>query len=327
MDRARLQQTPEIVVNAGEYDRDKHGGVLCVHCRCAVNGVRSYPKNIADEQVVIAAHFRLAANIDHAWACRYNVEKTITRFVANSKAIRKIDADAKPILERVAQGHPAEFRLHILMDAIGKATSGVPQPSPGARYKHREPDESAGADYVRTTRVLKPYFRTAKGILALIARIQKHSDLAALISLKYGDQVIRWDQFFFDTDNYAELYEYLFAEKQKRGPRFTSYPRPISLALKVFVENEPLHMSGEWRVIGRNCVITTKENRGLAIRSVLYFRDRDLAVAKLREPYLLVCGIPRLGTSKPPFKPGLKEHVDISLSVVDPRQVCQYNPM
>lgn len=87
MDRARLQGAQEIVIKASDYAKDHHGKVVCAHCRCPVTGVSRYSPNVRDEQVIIAAHFRLAANIDHNWTCRYNIEKTMTRWVANSKSI------------------------------------------------------------------------------------------------------------------------------------------------------------------------------------------------------------------------------------------------
>ncbi len=325
MGQARLKNNLSEWIWASDFDKDKHGEVVCFdnRCLCRVKGVRAYPKTVGDEQIIVPAYFSLWPNVEHAHSCRYNVEKTIKKFVARSKAIRQIDQSALPILEKIGQGQAAEFRLHILMEALEKTTYGIRPRKRSGSPIHRIPQSPTGTEYIRTDKVLTPYFRTAKGILALVARIQSHPDLAAWITLKMGSQRIHWDEFFFDLEQYEALHQYLLAEKHL--PPSLANLRPVALVARIFKEAKLLQIGDEYRVIGSSRVINTESGK-LAIRPVFYFRDKDLAEQKAQEPFLLVCGLPRLGEVKLPDRPYLNPRVDISIKVVDPRQVCQYSP-
>ena len=264
-----------------------------------------------------------APRVCHARGCKYNVEKTIARFVAYSRAVKSIDKNATPILERIASKQAAEVRLHILMEALHKAKEQA-HASSGRVNPYRAVLAPTGTEYIRTEKVLKSYFRNAQGILALAARLQSNPDIEFWVTLKYGDQVIPWDNFFFDLEDYQQLYQYLNAAKHKL--KTAMYPRPVALVVKVFKEAALLQVNGEVRIISTNQVITTRDKEKLAIRPVLYFSDGELAIQKSKEAFLLVCGIPRMGALKAPTKPGLKPRFDVSISVVDARQICQYSP-
>lgn len=325
MSQARLHKNAEKIVEASTYDREKDGAVVCISCRCPVNGVRGYPRNVCDEQIFVPAFFRLEQGINHGPKCKYNVEKTIRMLVGRSKAIRKIDREAQPILDKIGQGQKAEFRLHILMEAIQKAMYGFWRPRrPGSAISGPKTDEPIGTEYIRTPKVLKPYFRSAKGVLALMSRLQQHSNLEEWISLKYGDRAVRWDQYFFGPDTYGRLYEHLIAEREK-SPAF-KYSRPIAVVVKVIEGQTLAEMNNEWRIVGRSKRIVTRGKENLAIRPVLYFRDEQIARQRVQESYLLICGIPRLGKVQPSTREAYDPRVDISITVISPTQVCQYSP-
>jgi len=44
-------------------------------------------------------------------------------------------------------------------------------------------------------------------------------------------------------------------------------------------------------------------------------------------PFVLACGLPRLGQFHPPQKAGLSPCADISLNMVDAAQVCRHRPI
>ena len=324
MSRARLASDQSQLLLAFDFDKNKHGEVVCFYCRCRVRGVRAYPRTVGDERIVVPAYFSLWPNIEHEVWCRYNVEKTIQRFVAYSKAIRKIDRDATPILEKIGQGQAAEFRLHILMEALERQTFDIERSVRRVgTLRPRDSDGPTGTEFIRTNKVLTPYFRTAKGILALAARIQSHQDLAEWIRLKFGEQTIRWEEFFFDLDQYLALVEY-FVRLNKAGKHYVNGV-PIAIVAKIYSQSELFKSNGEHRVIGTNRVISAPNGK-LAVRPVFYFRDNELAERKSKEDYLLVCGLARLGAVQTPKTTYLNPRVDVSIKVVDPRQVCQYTP-
>jgi hypothetical protein len=162
-------------------------------CGCELQGVQASTRTVNGELIAVDAFFRLPSNAEkagrgHKPACRFNVERTVTRLVAMSRRIDKIDADAEPLLD-TARGRGAEFRLHILMEIL--------------RVLRRGPGESpidmasgatgtVGNKYVRSAKLLPPYLRMAKAVLSLIARVQERPELAAQIRLKYGSRTIPW---------------------------------------------------------------------------------------------------------------------------------------
>ncbi len=320
MSRARLASNQGQDISASAFEKETHGEVVCFWCRCRVKGVRAYSKTVGNEIIIVPAYFSLWPNVQHSDNCRFNIEETVKRFVANSQVIRRIGPNAVPILSKVAQGQAAEFRLHILMEALQKQTYGFGALRRRSPQNKRE-EEPLGHEYIRTDEVLKPYFRTAKGILALAARIQSHQDLSDWIRLKFGDRRITWDEFLFDSDGYHALYNVLLAERTRASN--ARYPRPVALVARIFKESSAQEFNGEFRLIGTNRVIVTPAGP-LAIRPVFYFRDQQLAEDKRSEEFLLVCGLPKLSDIKPPIKLGLNPRVDVSIKIVDPRQICRY---
>ena len=323
MPRARLSINTARVVEASAYQKNRDGDVVCIHCRCPVSGVRSYSRNDEDEheQHIVPAYFRLAKGAVHGPRCRFNVEKTMQWFVGFSRAIRKIDRDALPILERIGQGYQAVFRLHILMEALRKAQYGL-LPSRGTQRSQSASAEPAGTEYIRSPKVLRPYFRSAKGILALASRLKNKEVLAHWISLKYGDRTIPWDEFFFMPHEYRSLYELL--EREKRNRSSSKYSHPVAVVVRANDKfKEPIPMNGEWRVASRFTPVTWEGER-IALRLVLYFRDAQLARTIATQPYTLICGLPRMGSRKEPVEDRYNPSIDIAVSIVDSRQVCQY---
>jgi hypothetical protein len=117
--------------------------VLCLHCPCSVEGVQGYTRNIFDRQIYVPPFFRLPKNAEgsgagHSPRCRFNVTRTIIRFVAKSREVENFKAE--PIL--VGHSNGAEYRLHILVESFWLAqrewetnseTAGSEEPRTGIK--------------------------------------------------------------------------------------------------------------------------------------------------------------------------------------------------
>ena len=233
---AQLRSNPARTITAAQYDPEKHrGDVLCpfVRCRCELQGVQASTRNVNGEQVQVDAFFRLPSNAEknghgHTLGCRFNTGRTVKRLVAMSQEIRNLGGAAELLLD-AAPRKGAEFRLHILMEYLPSLKQGWGSLEADATAGSRT---RVGTGYVRSLRHAKPYLRVAKAVLAFISRVQKHSELAEWIKLKYGSGSIPWNEYFFDRDNYLELYKHLQSHGQfyrKPGKN-----RPVALALNTY---------------------------------------------------------------------------------------------
>jgi hypothetical protein len=182
-----------------------------------------------------------------------------------------------------------------------------------------------GTDYVRSSRLLKPYLRVAKAVLSLISRVQEHPELAAWIRLKYGARNIAWEDYFFDRDNYTQLYQYLLSHGQFR--RRPGKDRPVSLAVEIAGDRITPTKFGHWQVRARAVRCTVEGESPFAIRPILYVADEGVARRIARERNILVCGVPTLGSFREPEKKWLVRCADVSLDVISSTQVCRYHPI
>lgn len=324
---ARLKSNPAKMITAAEYNPDKHrGDVLCPdgRCKCEIQGVQASTRNINGDQVNVDAFFRLPGGAEksgrgHATACRFNIEKTVKRLVAMSQEIKNLDNGAELLLDAARKS--AEFRLHILMELLPSIKQG---------WRTAAADALAGGhmrvgnDYVRSSRLLKPYLRVAKAVLSLISRVQEHPELAACIKLKYGARNIAWENYFFDRDKYAELYQYLLSQQQFRRTRGQS--RPVALAVEIAGDRLTQTRFGHWQIRARASRCIIEGEAPFAIRPVLYIADEAVAHRIARERNILVCGVPTLGSFRDPEKKGLVRCADVSIDIISRTQVCRYHP-
>lgn len=326
MGRARLLNQKHLVINAAAYEKVKHGAVLCIdtHCLCAVEGVHATSRNVKGEQVHVDAFFRLPKNAEqngtgHDPGCRFNVKNIVTKIVAESREIKTFDPDAAPLV--ATRNKRAEVRLHILMETL-RWDSSIPVPEGERTPPSDQPPR--GTRYVRSKHLLNPYLKSARAVLSFIAKIQDRPELASIFALKYGRETLSWGEFFYDLEEYCELFNYL-SEHQRESH---NERRPIAIAVEILREWEPKRArSGYWRILARAFRCSSENNGLFAIRPVLYVLDKDLAFNIAKMPFILACALPKLGDLQAPQKPGLSPCADVSLNIVDPTRVCRYRPM
>lgn len=282
-------------------------------------------RNVNGDQVGVDAFFRLPGGAarngrGHTAACRFNLEATAKRLVATSQEMRRLDGGAELLLD-AARRKGAEFRLHILMELLPSLRQG---------WRTDAADAAAGAcarmgnDYVRSSRLLKPYLRVAKAVLSLIGRVQERPELAEWIKLKYGSRDVAWEDYFFDRDNYTQLYQRLRSLGQSR--RRLGQDRPVALAVEIPGDRITPTKFGHWQVRARGARCALEGEGPFAIRPVLYVADEGIARRIARERNVLVCGVPTLGDFRVPERKGLVRCADVSLDVISGAQVCRYHP-
>lgn len=326
---ACLKSNPATTIKAYDYEPNMHrGNVLCPdqRCRCELQGVQASTRAVNGEQIAVDAFFRLPGNAErlgrgHVPACRYNVGKTVSRLVAMSRQITRLDECAEPLLA-ATHGQGAEFRLHILMELLPSLRQGWGGKAEGtATSRHL----GVGTSYVRSDRFRSPYLRMAKAVLSFIARVQEKPELANWIKLKYGRHTVSWDEYFFDLDRYAALNNYLVRHNQTR--RVPGENRPVAVAVEVVAGRDAPTRYGHWQIRGRATVCDTTDGELVAIRPVLYVADQHLAQTIACKRHVLVCGVPILGEYRQPARSGLKPCADMSIDIIDRAQVCRYSPM
>lgn len=343
--KAARRDNPTVEVEAALYDKNEHGPVICPdrRCGCDVQGVGPGTRTIhkedgTTEQVPIAPYFRLPKNaakllLGHAARCRFNIDATVTRLVAYSREVRRFDKDCEPILARKDSGL-AEYRLHILMDALNMAG---PERRDKDTGRLTYPDDPVIATrYMRARRALRPYLRTVRAVNSLIARVNGDPSVADLVRLCFGSHTIAWKDFFYDIDDHGRLYSYLKENGQFRRIFDEDHDRPVAFAVRIRSDRTPYQDDfGRWVISceGRLCQFRTGVRA--FINPVIYTRKK--ALAKLMRPgsYYLICAIPTItplaaqatvngGSDKP--APARYSRGQIRLHVNDRAQICGYTP-
>ena len=324
IDHARLQADRSQTVWASEYDKQEHGTPLCPdrRCDCVLEGVHASTRNVGDQQVEVAAFFRLPRNAEasgrgHTAGCHYNVERTVARLVARSREIKKFDGNAVPLLDK-ARGHGAEFRLHILME-MQRVAARSPMGAEADSAASKRP--FAGTRYVRSPHLLKPYLRMARAVLSLVARVRERPELARWITLTYSHMTVAWHDYFFDLGELGKLYDHLHGLGQFRWNAGNNQPVATVINIARTPVREAKH--GQWQVAAIASEVRSDRFGTILIRPRIYVRGRRLANLIAAEQCVLLCAVP---TASPVTARG-EPSAALWFTIVDRSQVCRYPVM
>ena len=325
--RARLASNHSALISAEDYSREKHGAALCpdLRCLCRLRGVSATSRNVDGEQIPVAAYFGLPPNAEkngsgHTKRCRFNVEETVKRLVAKSKEIKKFYNDMEPILFG-PRGDIAEYRLHILMELLGEKPFVEDLDRIDAeKIKGRR----IGTEYMRSDKLLAPYFRMALAVHTLIARVRERPELERWIRLKYAEHTIPWTEYFYNLGEHGRLYEFLFEHGQLIGAKKRT--RPASVVIAVDQTKEVyLTKYASWAVPCRTSLCAPQKSGRIALKPCLYVKDESLARKMHTWNLALVCAIPTTEPLAPAPAPRLRPSARINLPIVNAAQVCRYN--
>ncbi len=204
MSKARLRSNPNEFVTAEQYTRSVHGSAICIShgCQCRLTHVPRGTRQLDDREVKVAAYFKRRVGSDHSLKCRFNIQATVNKLVAYSMPA----VNFENIFEKV-DDKKVLFRLNISTEAINvvRAIQGTQ----GNKYE----EQFRACNYVRSPRVLIPYLRSTKAIVALAARLQDKSELSKLVNIRQDGNDIKWQDFYYEYGDYERLYRRLFSDK------------------------------------------------------------------------------------------------------------------
>lgn len=309
-------------IKSGVYDFKTRPHVVCVSCGCRVNGVQASTPTQKQKRKFKDPFFRLAPGVNHQTGCRYNPDLVVTRLVARSREIKRIDEDAEEIFAAASEGKPAEFRLHIVMEAF-KWLRAETKPSASGVNDERPPKKITYR-YIRSKRVLKSYLRIAKAVLALIARLQEQKELKQCVQLAFGPERIKWENYFFDLTRYCDLYESLTQQKF----HYLNRPLPIALAVEMNPGAEVKQLDNGFFQLHARPNRCPKSGEAVSkIKPVLYFSDESLARSVARASVVLVCAYPKLSEKAWQPASGGLPIFSLSLTIYHAAQTCRFSPV
>lgn len=194
-------------------------------CKVSVRFVHRHQQNRKNltEPVDVPAYIGLTSGSAHVGGCRFDASSRITAIVASS--------DPNFVVQLAAGKH--ELRLLLLHNGLSnKPISGanptIPLPAAGAN--------SATKQYVSSGQQLDSYLRTTADLLELRELCDSDADLAKRLTLRFGAKQIRWSEFFFEKDGFADAWQ---AVKSGKGKL-----HPIALVGEVKSVNPPAPGSG-----------------------------------------------------------------------------------
>ena len=318
---ARCKTNPEVFVRAADYNKAVHGAVICNSCRCAVLGKAAYTRNKDEQQISVRAFYSVFPKTRHKESCKYNAQRTVDVMVARSSKVTALDENAIIMLARDSGKKKAEFRLHIMMDSV-RAGSCLTLASTNLESVR---DQSIGGHHIHSSRVLRSYLNTAKCLLGFIARLEGSKDISKLVTFKYKDQTIQWENFFFNYDQQQNLLERLMDMDQRGKPY-----HPVAFVVRTRDCRVMDKMSGDTPIKLSRHLLSCR-GQSLALFTMLYVKP-DFLVPKIqRTDYLLICTIPRPLKAISPVSPqkgqqGWKDTLALYLPISSPAQVCSFYP-
>lgn len=176
-------------------------------CNVPVRFVHRHQQNRKNltEPVDVPAYIGLTSGSSHMEGCRFDASSRITAIVASS--------DSNFVVQLAAGKH--ELRLLLLHNGLSnKPISGanptIPLPVAGAK--------SVTTQYVSSGQKLDSYLRTTADLLELRELCDSDADLAKRLTLRFGSKQIRWSEFFFEKDGFADAWQVLKGSKGKLHP-------------------------------------------------------------------------------------------------------------
>lgn len=297
-------------VPAALYDKATHGRrPLCPGCSCRLKHTRASEQETGIARKRTPAYFGRLPNVSHERGCKYDIEATMKRLVAQSREVREY-GDA---LLAYVSGHEdtVEFRLHVLLGELCRLGELRREQSLCSQLD----DPQAAKDYQKLERRLRVYINCVGSILELADIVADHDSLAEVIRVVYDGQSIAWEDFFYGYEHTRLWHE-----------RARVAGRPVTVRFERRDEergaDKPYYTGRHYEISGREAKDTVDGQR-LNIQVKLHVRDRALAdeIWKFRE--VVVCGLPRFPTPDLGRQQGKRyaPFVHIVLPVDHPSQV------
>jgi hypothetical protein len=198
MERAYSEKLkrPVSITEVNKRNRD----ALCLrcldeNCSAAVTLTEEHNRTYGDVKVFIPSYFRLVSErkSPHSADCSYSTLGEVHNIAKESKGILKSLNDKS-----------FEFRLQVLTNLGSKQNGKLTSDS-----KKSKSDKIPKNNKVLSVGTKNAYLSTVKKILELKSRIEEEQQLSTIITLKEGSQSIKWKDFYFEKDEYYNLFKLL----------------------------------------------------------------------------------------------------------------------
>ena len=218
MDSCRKKNYGDEIFYIDQIRREDRGKLICRYCSAKVVYVSSYSRKAYQE--IVPEHLRLGPNENHDKNCPNTVVGAVKQVVADSRALE----DNHPIFEE--QGDETfVFRMNLLKEA----QETINRISKIDEVNNNTAKWFIGNKYIKSGQQIESYFRSAVGVARIRSLIEENAEIEQFkntVKIKYQDNLILWNDFYYDSSRYHVLVNKL---KKKE----ISYP----IALKVTVEN------------------------------------------------------------------------------------------
>ncbi|MFK4435446.1 hypothetical protein [Paenibacillus sp. RC21] len=189
----------EKILNINDANIKMNGSLFCevAICRVPVTFVDAHKKKLADKTVVVNPYFRLTSNEKkHYVECRYN---TIGQ-------IKVIAQDSDDNIIKAIEDNRYSFRLNVIDEALKDLINLN-------KEQTKNDGQCAGANKPSKTYInqgkLDSYLSTMQKIMRLRSLAESNEELRELLVLQYGKQEVKWNKFYYESDDLQKCYTYI----------------------------------------------------------------------------------------------------------------------
>lgn len=217
MELARKKDSGDVFFHISKLQKSDNGNLVCKYCGADIQYVSAHTRGAS--KTPVSEYLKLWQDEEHSNDCSYLVKGAVDLLVADSNSVE----NTHPIFELQDDGSYL-FRMNILIDAQRVAQNLAESGDKFETSSHL----STRRNYIRSEEQIASYFRSAAGIAKLRSLIQESSDveeLKRLVKIQYKDELIPWNDFYYDDTRYHVLFNRL-----AKGS--IPYPVAISAILK-----------------------------------------------------------------------------------------------
>lgn len=195
------------IFHINKINKDDNSKLICEFCSAKVMYVSSHPKRASKKPV--SAYLRLWPNEEHEKHCRNTVKNAVYRLVSDSRSVE----NSQSILER--EDDTVVFRLNLLKESLISSKTLSNQ----NHNINNNKNTLIKNKYIKIKKQLDSYFTSAVGV-ARIRAISQDNEINKVVKIKYKNEIISWNDFYYDERRY-----YLLSKKLK----LSSIKHPIAI--------------------------------------------------------------------------------------------------
>lgn len=186
------------VVGIERLSRDDNGSLYCEdpNCRKKVEYNSGHVREAT--QTLVAPHLKLAKGHSHVPDCKNSVLGSVTIFVKESNDIENVPS----IFDELKDGS-FTLRLNLLQESKSELDRLI------QNINKTSSTNNLSGEFIQINKKIASYCKSAAGIAklrSLILDSQGVTELESLIKIKYKNEDIPWNDFFYDDERYHILF-------------------------------------------------------------------------------------------------------------------------